>query len=128
MYALAVHFREWNVEQENGLIYQINYDQYCTWLAYNQLDPFLVERDDWRSASIVNMIHNVNVTKQQNLTSVSDWMPKSIDQRLEEERQEEEAKKQIEQSDSGSTTNTSWNDFKTRLIASGRPVQTVFKG
>jgi hypothetical protein len=126
LYALAEHFCEWNVEQEGGLIYRIEYEQYCTWLAYNQLDPFLSERDDWRSASIVNMIHNVNTTKVENLTSVSDWMPKSVEQRLEEEEQEEIKKREAEQNESNVTTG--WDDFKTRLIASGRPVQTTFKG
>lgn len=35
--------------------------QFFEWIAFDELEPFGEERDDIRTASIVQMIHNVNV-------------------------------------------------------------------
>lgn len=38
--------------------------QFIEWLAYNEFEPFGEWRDDYRTASIVQMIHNVAVKKE----------------------------------------------------------------
>jgi hypothetical protein len=34
------------------------------WIAYSTLEPFGEERDDYRAASICQMIHNINVKRE----------------------------------------------------------------
>ena len=90
------------------------------------MDSFLPEREDWRTAAIVNMIHNVNVTKDSYLTKTVDWMPKSLEERLEEEEVRARQEEELNNDDNSTTDN--WNEFVTRLKASGKPVQSTFKG
>lgn len=72
------------------------------------------------------MIHNVNVTKENQLKS-KDFMPKTIDQLIEDEIVEEQRKKDQEQDSSNSHEAAvhHFKDYVKRLKASGRPVNTI---
>lgn len=131
LYKLASHFRIWNVEQEGGLIYQITYSQFYTWLEYNKLDPFMQERDDARFGSIVNMLHNVNTIDRSKLVEVfPEWMTKSVEERIQEQRQWEAEQAQNGNGDGSGNSDmqSNWDEMVKRLKASGTPIQTVFKG
>lgn len=112
------------------MIYQISYSQFYTWLEYNKLDPFMQERDDARFGSIVNMLHNVNTIDRSKLVEVfPEWMTKPVEQRIQEQRQWEAEQTQNANGNGDSDMlQSNWDEMKKRLIASGTPIQTVFKG
>jgi hypothetical protein len=124
MYEFATYFREWNVEQEGGLIYRMDYNQFWTWKEFNRLSTFTSEREDWRHAQLLSMTHNNNVTKESHLKSAKDFMPRTIDQIIEEEILEERKKEQ-NTTDSYTAEVHNFNSYVQNLKASGRPVQTI---
>lgn len=118
MYEFAAYFREWNVEQEGGLIHRMTYDQFWSWMEWQRLTGFLNEGDR-HAAQVLSKLHNVNVTKESQLLKASDFMPKSVDEITQEELAKEESEPDI-QSDL-----LSFNQHVANLKALGKPVQTI---
>ncbi len=50
--------------------------QFYEWVAYNELEPFGEWRDDYRAASIAQMIYNVAVEKQYRKNDIGQFVLK----------------------------------------------------
>lgn len=103
----------------------MDYNQFWAWMEFNRLTGF-IPGEDLRNSQLLSMIHNVNVTKENQLKS-KDFMPKTIDQLIEDEIAEE--KRQMEQQEDPSSSQEAavhhFKDYVKRLKASGRPVNTI---
>ena len=117
MYELAIYFKEWNVEQEGGLKYRMTVDQFWTWMEWNRLTDFL-ERGDRNTAKILSKLHNVNVSEVAHMREPGDFMPKSVDEIIQEEE------KSINEPDIKSET-LSFNQYVANLKSLGKPIQTI---
>lgn len=57
-YDLAKELRIWDVEGTNGMLAQMPWSQFRTWLAYRRINPFGEQRGDLRSGIIASTIAN----------------------------------------------------------------------
>lgn len=107
------------------MIYHLTYDQLFTWLGYDNLDPFL-DRGEMNTSALIDTIRNSNMVNQSDLVPVYKWLPmeERLDIILERERIELEQRNGIPDE----IAQDNWDQFKARLTASGKPVQTTFKG
>ncbi len=129
MYEFAWHFREWNVKQDGGLIYRMEYDQFWEWMEFNRLSGSL-QKEDYRSAQLLSKIHNVNTTKQEHLTTPKDFMLKTLDETIEEEivkKKEEEEKENVD-IDTHDASVHSFKSYVDNLKATHKPHKETIKG
>lgn len=99
----------------------MDYNQFWAWMEFNRLSTFLPEKDDWRNAQLLSKLHNVNTTEASHLTSPKDFMPRSIDEIIEDEIAKEEVESNRE------TAIHNFNSHVSHLKLIGKPVkdQTV---
>lgn len=91
-------------------------------MEFNRLSTFLPEREDWRHAELISMIHNVNV-KSEHHKPPSKFMPRPIDKIIEDEIAAEEAENNPQ--DARETAIHNFNSHVAHLKSIGRQVQTI---
>lgn len=99
----------------------MDYDQFWEWMEFNRLSTFLPVKEDWRNAQLLSKLHNVNTTKESHLTTPNDFMPRTIDQIIEDEI----AKEQREAAVDTKSEVLSFNQHVTHLKSIGKPVKTI---
>lgn len=87
-------------------------------MEWNRLTGFLNE-EDRHTALIASQVHNGNVTKKEHLTTPKDFMPKSMDEILEEEEIAKDDAQNVE------SQTLSFNQHVANLKSLGKPVQTI---
>lgn len=122
VYALALRTGEWNVEGEGGLLSRITLEQLYTWIAYNNLDPFMSWREDWRAGQVAAQVHNANVTKESDLLSAKDFMMESVEEKIARELAES-------QEVSSESAADHWGMYMKHLEKVAKPVSDgIYKG
>jgi hypothetical protein len=89
---MAVKLKRVNVD---GMLRCITAKQFFEWEAYDALEPFTEEREDYRNAAIIQMIHNTQVKKEHQKTlgefvvfkKDADEIPKRRKQTWQEQKQ-----------------------------------------
>lgn len=91
-------------------------------MEFNRLSTFLPEKEDWRNAELLSLIHNVNV-KSEHHKPPSKFMPRSVDQIIEDEIAAEEAENNPQ--DAREAAIHEFNSHVAHLKSIGRPTQTI---
>ncbi len=71
-YRLGLQIGELDIEK---MLDGLTVDQFLSWMAYYNVEPFGEERADLRSAIVACQIVNVNIPKGKKRAKVADFMP-----------------------------------------------------
>lgn len=80
----------------DAMLRELTAKQLLEWRAYDELDPFGEERDDYRAASIREMVFNMSGKESKNARPMKDflipWEPESPEEAKERQQKELEAR------------------------------------